>query len=146
MRVSRAAMTRTSSALARDAAAFHRRTGRRAMSSRGIDVRRGDTDTHVMSRHCPLVLTLVVIAVIAAGCGGDGSSYAADADAICARVVAGSRALYRTTGAARGPRDRAFSRIVRARDAASTPRARSFARTASGRSARRDEFGSLRRS
>ena len=88
------------------------------MSSRGMEVRCGDTDTHVMGRRCPLVLSLVVIAVIAAGCSGDDSSYTADADAICARVVADSRALYRTTGAARGARDRAFSRIVRARDAA----------------------------
>jgi hypothetical protein len=88
------------------------------MSGRGIEAQGGDADPSVMGRRHPFALTLIVVAFIAPGCGGDDASYATDADAICAQVVADSRALYRTSGAARAARDRAFSRIVRGRGAA----------------------------
>ena len=64
------------------------------------------------------ILIIFAIASVCAGCGREGSSYAAKADAICGRIVADARALYRTAGGTRVVFDRAFTRIVRARGAA----------------------------
>jgi len=86
------------------------------MNGRGIEVRRETAEARLMDGRA-FAAALVIFSLIS-GCGGDASSYTADGDAICARVVADSRALFRTTGSAPAARDRAFSRIVRARGAA----------------------------
>src|SRR6266545_3820798 len=82
------------------------------MNGRGIEVRRETAEARLMDGRA-FAAALVIFSLIS-GCGGDASSYTADGDAICARVVADSRALFRTTGSAPAARDRAFSRIVRA--------------------------------
>jgi hypothetical protein len=74
-------------------------------------------DATAMGRRNPLVLVLLVVAVVAAGCADDGSSYAADADAICAPVVAKYRALLRQAGGSSAARNKAVSRMIQARAA-----------------------------
>ena len=69
----------------------------------------------IVIRHRRRVACLVLLPAIIAGCGGDETGSVPDANAICGRVVADSRALYQRTGSGDAAQDRAFRRIINSR-------------------------------